>query len=90
MKLVNLILITISVINVSCISTPGIKEPVIEQCSIITDKILECSKSDDPYNFYDISIFDAIGFKAVSPDSTAKINTHHVALHTDLNECLKK
>lgn len=86
-KAASLILVVLSLSG--CITTPGIEEPVVEECTLVTDQVAECVMSNDQSKIRDIFIVDMIGYKAVSPQDTQKVGNHHSALHSDLNACLK-
>lgn len=82
MKVLKLILV--SLFLSSCISTPGIEEPIIMVYVIKSDGTGEClDKEVCPKPI--LSQTDMIGYQCVSPNGAAKIKSHHEVLHRELN-----
>lgn len=69
----------------SCLTTPGIPEPIILYWVVMDDGTAVCQPTDlchEPPRRFD----DLVGHRCVSPHMTAEINSHHEALHEDLNK----
>lgn len=75
-----------SLLLVGCLSTPGIEEPEIVQCTILIDTA-DCVNPDGTYT--EVPLSEMSGFIAVSPGDYSGIKNHHDALHTKLNQCIK-
>jgi len=87
MKVLRVLLVSLSAISAGCLSSPGIDEPVILVYVLKSDGTGECYPKDicpSPAK----SAIDMIGHQCVSPNSAAKINSHHEILHRQLNDTL--
>lgn len=72
----------------SCLTSPGIQEPVITTWVIIDDQTAECT---DPSLCHERQrqLSTMIGFQCVSPNNASKINNHHETLHRELNKYIE-
>lgn len=74
----------------SCLKSPGVDEPQIAICSIISPEKLDCVYPDVPGSEFQIGIIDAIGFQAVRPKGFSALISHHEILHRELNRCSER
>ena len=87
MRVLKLFLASLSTIScASCITTPGMDEPIILVYVIKSDGTGECMPKDICPKPFKTAV-EMIGYQAVSPNSVAKINSHHEILHRELNSC---
>lgn len=87
LKAVNLVIALMSVSCASCLKSPGIDEPQIAVCTIISPESLDCVYPDIPGSEFSMSMVDAIGFMAVRPKGFAALVSHHDVIHRELNQC---
>jgi len=78
------VVLSLALLSTSCLTTPGIEEPSLEVCTLISKTIIECEKDGV---LRDIHVLTAIGYKMISPVDFVKIDNHHQALHHELNTC---
>lgn len=90
MRLVNLFaILLLTLLNEGCLSTPGLVEPVVLTCTLITDKEGDCTINGGPDSVQTKTIIDMIGYICVPPHGFADVSNHHEALHFELNKKLK-
>lgn len=82
MKVLKLILA--SVFLSSCITTKGIKEPMVVSYVIVDKETAECIPPDYCKDARKLSTM--IGFQCVDARASALINNHHEVLHKELNK----
>jgi len=85
-KLMILFTAILTLTGISNCQTPGLEEPDVTICTIITDKLIACENIIDPSKSFDIDIIDGIGLQCVSPNDYASLKTHHEAIHRELNK----
>lgn len=81
-----LILLLLLVILNSCITSPGIKEPLVKEYTILDGVEASCNIPgvDEPCD--DIPVTKMVGFSCVGPRDKAKVSNHHEELHEKINE----
>jgi hypothetical protein len=79
------LLIILSINLGGCISK-GLKEPVVEFCTIVDGQIAYCETPFGQNPPRDITTVDMIGYTCVSPKDFAAAESHHDILHRELNK----
>ena len=87
LKAASCLIALMSVSCASCLKSPGIDEPQIAVCTIISPNSLDCVYPDIPGSEFTMSMVDAIGFMAVRPKGFSALVSHHDILHREVNIC---